>query len=189
MRSWARFSLAFALVVGAACRAPRVERSRVAAKAVDNTAPSRLPENAAAGELSLARWTAHQEQEERERRANYDRRRLAEHRALVALLEQARDRYDHAATKAALARAQARFKSMVPSIQARLDRLDRWGQSSQLTHDYAALLDSLSAPYATARLAELDHAPVELSPTRADVASRLAKIKEWLEFAATSEEE
>ncbi|HVY32039.1 MAG TPA: hypothetical protein VHB79_36135 [Polyangiaceae bacterium] len=165
----------------------RDDRPRASARA--RTATAALPEDAAAGQLALARWTEHLKEEERARQANYDRRKLPEHEALVASIEQARASYDKAHTKAAVARAQARFRAGLPVLQSRVQHLDRWGRSSHLLKDYRALLELLANDYPKAKLAALAGSPENARHVDSELSARLTTIHDWLELAASAEEE
>jgi hypothetical protein len=187
LKTWRLLALGLVLAAGAGCKSPHPKPSIKAAPLVEST--DKLPEDAAAGQLALAQWTEHLQEEERARQANYDRRKLPEHFAVLELLEQARDRYDRAPTKAAVARAQTQFRSTVPKLRARIQRIDRFGRSSRVLNDYAALSELFSGPYANARLAALRGDGGALEQARADAAARLAKIHDWLDVAARAEDE
>jgi hypothetical protein len=181
-------SLALGLVL-AACAGCKSPPTKPPSKASALRSTAKLPEDAAAGQLALAQWTEHLREEERARQANYDRRRLPEHLAVIELLEQARDRYDRAPTKADVAQAQARFRTAMPKLRARIQRIDRFGRSSRVLNDYTALSELLSGSYASARLAALRGDGGAFEQARAEAASRLAKIREWLDVAARAEDE
>lgn len=175
------------LVACVGCKSTPDERSSKASP--PRSSPAKLPEDAAAGQLALAQWTEHLQEEERARQANYDRRRLPEHLAVIELLEQGRERYDRAKSKAAVARAQAQFRSGAPKLRARIHQIDRFGRSSRVLNDYTALAELLSGPYASARLAALGGDGVALEQARSEAASRLAQVHEWLDVAARAEDE
>ena len=178
---------AISLSALSACQPSRADRARTSAP--PPAATPALPEDAVAGQLALARWTEHLEEEEHARQANYDRRRLPEHRSLVARLEQARARYAAARSPAAVTRAQAQFRARLPAFNASLERLDRWGRSSHLLKDYRALLELLADDYPSAKLAALAGSRQSYERLDGELDSRLASVHDWLKFAAEAEEE
>jgi hypothetical protein len=180
-------SLLLALAVSVGCKSSDPKPS-TKVELLRSSTPT-LPEDPAAGQLALARWTEHLQEEERGRQANYDRRRLPEHLALIELFEQTRDNYERASTNVAVKRAQGRFRALAPQLRGRIQGIDRFGRSSPVLHDYAALSELFSDSYASARLAALGGDRVALEQARSAAAARLAKIREWLEFAATAEDE
>lgn len=181
--------LGAALTLGTilSCHPARQERPRASAPA--RAPASTLPEDPHAGQLALARWTEHLEEEERSRQANYDRRRLPEHQALIAVLEQTRASYDRASTKAAATRLQTQFRARLPALRNNLQHIDRWGRSSHLVKDYHALLDLLADEYPKARLAALDGDRATFQRLGAELDSRLTAAHDWLKLAETAEEE
>jgi hypothetical protein len=150
---------------------------------------ARLPEDPVAGARALAKWHEHLKEEERERKANYDRRRLKEHRLLLASLRQARERYESAKTKPAVLKLQADSERLRTSSLQRIDAIDHWRNSSGLLDDYAALLDALSNAYPQARLRALAGDDADLERVRRDVDARLAKADDWLAYAERAEDE
>jgi hypothetical protein len=148
-----------------------------------------LPEDRIAGARSEAQWREHLQEEERERKVIFDRRRLPQHRALLALLQDTRARYDHAKTPAALLKAQQSFTQASASIQQRLEKLDRWGNSSNLLGDYSALLQLFAGPYPEARRQALAGSPSPLDTVQREVDARTKKIIDWLAYVAKAETE
>lgn len=154
---------------------------------VDSAA--RLPEDPVAGARALAALREHLVEEERERKANYDRRHMKEHRALLASLAAARARYDGAKSPAAVQKLQADSGRLRGEISRRLDALDRWKNSSALLDDYTALLDALSQDYPAARVRALSGDAVQLERVRRDVDAHFQKAEKWLQYAAEAEGE
>jgi hypothetical protein len=162
--------------------------------ASSQSAPSRaaapsLPEDSVAGARSEAQWREHLREEERERKMLFDRRRLPQHRAVLAFLQATQARYDRANTPTALLGAERTFAQARPTEQQRLDKLDRWGNSSNLLADYDALLQIFASAYPEARRQALAGSPSPLDAVRQDVGARLKKITEWLVYVEKAETE
>jgi hypothetical protein len=187
LKTWRLLGTGLILVTCAGCKSRHDQPSSQASPPRSSAAT--LPEDAAAGQLALAQWTEHLEEEERARQANYDRRRLPQHLAVLEQLEQARERYDRATTRAAVARAQAWFRAVAPKLRARIHEIDRFGRSSPVLNDYTALAELLSGPYPSARRAALGGDGVALEQARSEASSRFAKVHEWLDVAARAEDE
>ena len=152
-------------------------------------ASDRLPEDPVAGAKSTADWRAFMAQEERERRLNFDRRRLKQHRALVRTLKAARARYDRARTVAAVEAIRAGFPATADEAHRRMTEIDHWGNNSNLLADYDAILKVLSGDYPSARLAELRGDRTAIERARAELRERDKKIAAWLRDAAASKDE
>ena len=149
----------------------------------------RLPEDPAAGQRSQAQWRAHMEHEERERQLAFDKRKLAEHRALVARLRDARARLDGATTAAAVTRLAGPTSSAIADARRRIRRLDHWGVNSRLLGDYDELLKILDGPYAAARVAALAGNPAPLGQARSRWDAHLKVIDGWLAEAAGADDD
>jgi len=149
----------------------------------------RLPEDPAAGAKSTQQWRQFMAAEEHERRLNYDRRHMKEHRAVLRFLVATRARYDRAKTKAAVLAIQKRLPPAVEETRRRITQIDHWGNNSNLLGDYDVMLKALSDSYPAARVAFLDgdHAPLDAQ--RADLDRRTKQIKDWLVEAAESHDE
>jgi hypothetical protein len=193
MRSLLVLTIACALACAAACRgrsgkdsgkSPAVAVSAPAqlASAPARAGPSRLPEDPIAGARSVAQWQEHLREEERERKADHDRRKLKDHRAVVALLRDARARYDRAKTKAAVVRLQTELVPATAAIRQRIDKIDRWGGSSNLLTDYSKLLETLAGPYPNARIAAIAGDDAELSGLARETDARMQKVTDWLAY-------
>jgi hypothetical protein len=144
----------------------------------------RLPEDPEAGKRSEAQWRAHLEHEEHERQIAYDKRKLREHRALVARLRVARARLDGATTASAVSRLARATASAIADGRRRLHKLDPWGVNSRLLGDYDALLKVLDGSYAAARLEALRGNAEPQDQLRARWDQHLKVIAEWLAEAA-----
>jgi len=162
----------------------------------DRTAPSApppdiqsLPEDPDAGARSLAQWQQHLKDEERERRLNYDRRKLPEHERIVKVLSKARRSYDRASTESAVRAAQAKFRSTVPGFEKTFTDIDHWGQSSKLLPDYRALVAAFSERYPAARVSALSGSLAAFNAITREVDDRFQRIDEWMREAADSEDE
>lgn len=153
------------------------------------SATQTLPEDPIAGERAVAEWRKHQQEEERERKANYDRRRMADHRAVVTFLRGARQSYDTAKTPDAVLRAQKALPAAIANARARIEKIDHWRVSSNLLGDYDALLASLADTYPAACVSALAGDRAAFDAERAAVDARFRKIDEWLEYANEAEEE
>lgn len=151
--------------------------------------PPRLPENPVAGQKSHEQWLAQMALEERERQLGYDRRKMKQHRALLAVLLAARKRYDAARTPAAVAALSARTPALLEDAHRRIAAIDHWGVNSPLLPDYQALLQALADSYPAAVTAALHGDRGPLAQARADMDRRLASMRAWLKAAAESEDE
>jgi hypothetical protein len=178
------------------CRRPAPqERSASAATPSTSTTPrvsavrdpGALPEDPVAGARAVEQWREHLEEEERQRKANYDRRHMKEHRELLALLRSTQARYDQAKTATAVKQIQAGGRAGLDALRARVDKIDHWRVSSSVVSDYEALLDALASSYPAARLSELEGAPA--SGVRGDFEARLKHIDERLAAAEQAEDE
>jgi hypothetical protein len=151
--------------------------------------PPRLPEDPQAGERSHQQWLAQMQVEERERQLGFDRRKMKDHRALIAVLSATRARYDAARTPAAVEKVQSRTPALADQVGKRITAIDHWGVNSRLLGDYRAWLAALSDTYPAAVKAALNGDRRALADARADMDRRLATIHEWLKAAADSEDE
>jgi len=119
----------------------------------------------------------------------FDRRRLPQHRAVLAFLQATRARYDRAKSPAALLGAERTFAQARPTEQQRLEKLDRWGNSSNLLADYDALLQIFASAYPEARRQALAGSTAPLDAVQRDVDARMKKITEWLGYVEKAETE
>jgi len=149
----------------------------------------RLPEDPAAGAKSTQQWRQFMASEEHERRLNYDRRHMKEHRAVLRFLVATRARYDRAKNKAAVLAIQKRLPPAVEETRRRITQIDHWGNNSNLLGDYDAMLRALSDSYPAARIASLDGDRAPLDAQKADLDRRTKQIKDWLVEAAESKDE
>ena len=185
-----------ALLVGAAgCQRRSSQPAPPAASATPVNAVSamaldgRLPEDPVAGARAVALWREHLAEEERERKALYDRRRLPDHEVVVAFLRQTQSRYDRAKSKAAVLELRRALAPALSGMRLRLDKIDHWGGSSNVLVDYQHLLDAFAEPYPSARIAALQGDDKAFSALRAEASSRLEKIADWLAFVGRAEAE
>ncbi|HWA76764.1 MAG TPA: hypothetical protein VG937_30735 [Polyangiaceae bacterium] len=176
--------------------APGTRASSVAAAVASPSAqpapsadPSRLPEDPVAGQRASAQWREHMEEEEVERKLNYDRRKLPDHRVVLGLLRAARGRYDQAQSKAAVLALQTSLPQALTPVKARIEKIDHWGVNSNVLSDYAELQRVLQTSYPDARIAALSGEKPAFEAARADFDARLKKVEAWLERAAESEDE
>jgi hypothetical protein len=146
----------------------------------------RLPEDPVLAAMASAQWRAHLAAEERERKLAYDRRKLDDHRTVVALLQSARDRYDRATTRRAVEKARAEQLSTLATVRELVQSIDPWGVNSNVLDDYAAMLSLLGADYPAARKASIDGNPGPLEKVRSNFDAREKTIAEWLDEAASS---
>jgi hypothetical protein len=178
-----------ASVMGAAQINSEVSMGANTAARARQADPTRLLEDPAASKASEAQLRAHMEREERERRLNYDRRKLSEHEVVFALIKNARARYDRAKTARAVAQAQADLTAHIAQIRRRIVNIDHWGVNSNLLEDYTAMTAMLTADYPAARTAALAGASQALDDLRAHWAQHEQKIGNWLAEAEESEDE
>lgn len=129
------------------------------------------------------------EEEEVERKLNYDRRKLPDHRVVLGLLRAARGRYDQAQSKAAVLALQTSLPQALTPVKARIEKIDHWGVNSNVLSDYAELQRVLQTSYPDARIAALSGEKPAFEAARADFDARLKKVEAWLERAAESEDE
>lgn len=142
-----------------------------------------------AGARSLEVWREHRAEEERERKANYDRRRLKQHRELLSWLRKARDRYESAKDEPAVRKLQAGSERWRAEAEQRIDAIDHWRNSSALLEDYGALSKALSTEYSAARLRALSGDSSDLERVRREVDARFSKAERWLAYAEHAEVE
>jgi len=158
------------------------------ALALSSVPSDRLPEDPDAGARALAQWHEHLVEEERERKAVFDRRRIKEHRQVLASLREARGRYDRATTEAQLRALQADFPRASAATRALIQKLDPWHNSSAVVDDYQALLDTLTDGYPASRLRALSGSKEEQDRLRGEIDARLQKITDWLASAEEAEQ-
>jgi len=187
--------LGVALLQSAGCRKtsePREQQPPTPASARQATpiaVDGRLPEDPVAGQKSTAEWREHLAEEERERKLGYDRRKLAQHRALLALLRSARARYEGARSEPEVLSARARMPALSVEARRRIADIDHWGVNSNLLTDYGAMLDALAEPYAQAKLASLRGEAAPLDAQRAAFDAHEHEIETWLAEAGASKDE
>src|SRR5262249_24927539 len=131
-----------------------------------------LPEDPEAGARSVAEWRQHLQQEEHERRLNYDRRKLPQHRELIKTLRAIRQSYDSAASERAILAAQQKQRALLPKLEKSLDAIDHWKVNSKLLPEYRNLIEIFSDPYPSARIAALSGDKDRFATIRSDVATR-----------------
>jgi hypothetical protein len=153
------------------------------------TGSGRLPEDPEGAEQASAEWRAFMVKEERDRQLGYDRRKLGEHRAILARIHVARARYDHAKSTHAVDKVQAEMPAAIADVRRRITHLDHWGNNSKLLGDYDAMLKTLEDEYPVARRSAIggDTAPFDALKARWD--EREKRMSDWLEEAESSEEE
>ena len=149
----------------------------------------RLPEDPAAGAKSTQQWRDFMASEEHERRLNYDRRHMKEHRAVLKLLVAIRGRYDRAKSKAAVLSIQKQLPPEADGIRRRITAIDHWGNNSNLLGDYDALLRALTDAYPAARASFLDGDRTPLDAQRTEFDRRVKHVRAWLAEAATSKDD
>jgi hypothetical protein len=176
-------------VEGGASTEPGPDATAAQVVALATSDAATLPEDPVAGARSLAQWREHLEEEERERKANYDRRHLKDHRIVVAFLRSTKSGYDSSKSATEVKRLQNALPPAVEGIRKRIDKIDHWRVSSNLLNDYDALLDALSARYPAGRLGELAGDVNAAAETRRDFDARLKHIDDWLAHAERAEDE
>lgn len=145
---------------------------------------STLPEDPAAGARSVAQWREHLEEEERERKLRFDRRKLPEHRRVSELFRTAQQDYDRAPTERAVAAAQKSFRASLPRLEKSFDALDHHGESSGLVPEYRKLVELFTDAYPNARIAALGGSKASLSELEARAKTHFETIDEWLKEAS-----
>lgn len=168
----------------AASAVPSVEASPGAP-----SASSSLPEDSVAAARSLELWREHLQEEERERRLSFDRRKLPEHQRVVAKLRAARATFDGARTQAELELARRSFSSEVPELERRFEQIDHWGNNSAVLTDYQELVKLLGGPYPEARRAALAGNSAEFQALQAELRRRFDAIDASLKAARASSDE
>lgn len=137
----------------------------------------------------MAQWREHMEEEERERKLNYDRRRLKEHERVLANLRQVLKSYDNAKNEKDVLRAKAALAKRRQRLERDISAIDHWGVSSNVLGDYREILETLSEAYPSARIAALSGRSAQLDELRSAVDGRLHKVDKWLERARDSRDE
>jgi hypothetical protein len=145
-----------------------------------------MPEDPVGAEQASAQWRAHLAAEERERELAYDRRKLDENRAVLAMMRRARERYDHASTRQSIDKVRIAMPTSITKIRRQIELVDPWGVNSHLLADYAAMLAALTDAYPAARGAAVEGHREALDELRASWDQREASICEWLREAASS---
>ena len=148
-----------------------------------------LPEDPEPGARSVAQWRAHLEEEERERRLSYDRRRLNEHRLVSSQLRATQRSYDLASNERSLRAAEKAFHAAAPRLERSFDAIDHHGVSSRVIPEYRALAASFATEYPAARLAALSGSRAALEQLQSRTQAQFQRIDQWLEEAARSEDE
>jgi hypothetical protein len=151
--------------------------------------PTRLPEDPEAAKRSEAQWREHMQDEEDERQAGFDKQHLAEHRALIKLINAARARYDAVRTEDALAKARTEAQASVADMRKRVTEMDHWGTNSRLLPDYAAIETTLETAYPDAKLAAIKGDKHAIDPVRAELDQRMKKMAAWLHEVEEGEHE
>lgn len=193
MKPWLASVCMLSLVCASGCQrrssqpaAPAMSAAPVSAVSA-TVADGRLPEDPIAGARAVALWREHLAEEERERKALYDRRRLPDHQAVLSFLRKTKGSYDTATSKGAVLQLR---RSLAPSLAAtrlRLDKIDHWGGSSNVLVDYQRLLDAFADSYPNARIAALEGDGGKLAALQGEATSRLEKVADWLAFVAKVE--
>ena len=127
--------------------------------------------------------------EERDRQLGYDRRKMGEHRVILAKIRAARARYDHAKSARGVDKVQAEMPAAIEDIRRRITHLDHWGNNSKLLGDYDAMLKSLGDEYPAARRSAIGGDTAPIDALKAQWEEREKRMNDWLEEAESSEEE
>jgi hypothetical protein len=144
-----------------------------------------LPENAELGRKATEQWEEHEREEEHNRRLCYDHERRPQHRAVTAVLENLRQRYERARSPSDVAGVQALAQSETPALRKQLDAIDPWKNSSLVVKDYEALITLLAQPPPGAK----SGSAAELGALRSEIDQRLRAIEQKLTAAEECEEE
>lgn len=167
---------------GAACRETPIDpmaKERRGPLVVAEQPP--LPEDPVAGKRSEQQWKKHLQAEEVERQMLFDRNRLSEHRELIKRIKAARERLDQPKSARDLEHARATLAPVLSELQAGIDAVDRWKNSSRILSDYDALMAALKDSYPAARLAAMSGKTEPLSQARASFDGHLRTMHAWLE--------
>ncbi len=148
-----------------------------------------LPEDADAGAQAVAQWRQHMNHEERERRLNYDRRKLPEHRRVLHILRQARRNYDGAHAAATVRTVEAQFRTTSVNLEKAFQSIDHWGVNSKVVPEYRRLVSLLSDSYPGACIQAISGDKSLAEATNNEFDKTLTSINDWLEAAAESEDE
>jgi hypothetical protein len=171
-----------------ACRSQTGE-GHAPPRAAVSSRTSTLPEDPEAGARSVAEWRQHLEHEERERRLQYDRRKLPQHREVIRTLLAVRQRYDSATIRVGVLTAQKKEMALRPELEKSLETIDHWGVNSKVLPEYKSLMDIFSEAYPSARIEALSGKKDSFVALQRDVATRFETINDWLREAAESEDE
>jgi hypothetical protein len=148
-----------------------------------------LPENPAQGQRAQAEWRQHLAREEEERQAAFDRRRLTEHRGIVAGLRATASSCRAVSNRRELEKRTQILARAVTALDKQIAALDPWGNSSRLLPSYATLRDQLARRCPEAMEAALNGAPNDLAETKRALAAGFSEIAKWLEEIAEDEKE
>jgi hypothetical protein len=177
-------------VLGAACRETPTDplaRERKEPLVVADQPP--LPEDPVAGKRSELQWKKHLQAEEIERQMIFDRNRMAEHRDLIKRIKDARERLDKPKTPRELDKTREALAPALKELQAGIDAVDKWKNSSRILVDYDALMSALNETYPTARLAAMGGKPAALSDARNSFDGHLRTMNTWLERLEKDQDE
>lgn len=140
-----------------------------------------LPEDPVAGKRSELQWKKHLQAEEVERQMIFDRNRLPEHRDLIKRIKEAREMLDKPKTARELDKTREALAPTLKDLQAGIDAVDKWKNSSRILVDYDALMSALNETYPAARLAAMGGKTEALSAARTGFDGHLRTMHAWLE--------
>lgn len=200
MRRVRSVALAAGIIVGASCgRSDAPAESKAAPAEVETIAAAKpphprlaprapraltaphLPEDPALAARTSAATDERRAKKKHKRYLTFDGENMPVHRALLALITSARERYDHARSEAAVKAARAALPAKLAKLEAGLVTLDSKSVGSRLLEDYKALHDALASSYPDAKLASLHGDPSALATAQASFDERLKAMNAWLE--------
>jgi hypothetical protein len=191
-RRWPRIALWLAAAAAAAalagCKSAAHPPGATDARAPATRVPAPQPPAAAAGEAARVHRAAAAQDMQRVRQQRFDREKAAEHRALLAFVEQARAQLDDAAARLKGKRDAARRLERLqatqrPAIAARtqaLQALDPTGQRSHLTPAHETNLNFVADEYPAALIGALAGDPQPLAEVRAEMERVRKEMEAWL---------
>jgi hypothetical protein len=165
----------------AATTTAKAPHPRLAPRAPRALTAPRLPEDPVLAARTSAATDERRAKKKHKRYLAFDGENMAVHRALLALITSARERYDRARSEAQLNAARAALPARLAKLEAGLIALDSKSVGSRLLEDYRALHAALSGSYPDAKLASLRGDASALGAAQASFDERLKAMRAWLD--------
>lgn len=143
------------------------------------TAPH-LPEDPELAARTSAATDERRAKKKHKRYLAFDADNMPVHRALLAQITSARERYDRARSQAQLSAVRAAMPASLAKLEAGIATLDAKSVGSRLLADYRALYAALAGSYPDAKLASLRGDASALGVAQASFDERLTAMHAWL---------